>query len=279
MKSWIHEPLLHFLMVGSLLFAIHGWLNPEQDNTLRAVHITTADVTWLKETWVRQWQRPPSEQELRGLVADYLKEDLLAREAKELGLDENDTIVRRRLAQKMEFLLRDAASFAEPGEKVLRRFYLEQRAEYKTAARISFTQHFFKTGAAARRGLAALEADMSAEVGDPSLLERDYRLADEQTVASLFGPRLAEQLFALGTGRWHGPIASSYGFHLVQVTERLPGQQQAFEQVQARVRDDWHRQQQVAASERFFDLLLAKYDLVMDEEVKSLIGPLVAMTP
>jgi hypothetical protein len=119
---------LHFLLVGGLLFAAYAWLDGGSDATPRVVRITAVEVNWLKDTWARQWQRPPSEQELRGMVADYAKEALLARHAHELGLAENDTVVRRRLAQKMEFLVQDTARLAEPGEDELRQLYDDNRA-------------------------------------------------------------------------------------------------------------------------------------------------------
>lgn len=274
MKSWIREPLMHFLVAGGVLFAAYGWLNLGDADAPRVVHITTAEVTWLRETWARQWQRPPSEQELRGLVSDYLKEELLAHEAKELGLDENDTIVRRRLAQKMEFLLQDTVRLAEPGEDVLRRFYDARRVQYQTPARVSFTQLYFRTEAAARRALEKLRTRDAADLGEPTLLERDYAEADEQSVASVFGPELAGRVLALAPGQWQGPLASGYGFHLVRVDERQAGQARPFEQVRTQVLDEWHRVQQAKASEQFFDGLLQKYEVVVEGSLKPLIGPL-----
>jgi hypothetical protein len=154
MRRWVNEPLLHFLVLGGLLFGAHGWINRGNGDPPPVVRVTAAEVNWLAETWTRQWQRKPSEQELRGLVADYVREELLAREAEEIGLGENDTIVRRRLAQKMEFLLQDTARLVEPGEDELRRLYHADMARYQTSARISFTQIFFKTETGARTGLA-----------------------------------------------------------------------------------------------------------------------------
>jgi hypothetical protein len=266
--------LLHFVVVGALLFGTYAWLDREDDEQPRVVRITTAEVQWLAETWTRQWHHPPSEQELRGLVRDYLKESLLAREARELGLDENDTIVRRRLAQKMEFLAQDTTRLAEPGEDALRQFYDTRRAQYKTPARISFTQLFFKTEAAARRALNQLDTRDSSNLGEPSLLERDHVLADEQAVASVFGPAFAAKLFALAPGPWHGPLASGYGFHLVQVHELQAETVRPFDEVRARVLDDWHGEQQAKASEQLLDLLLKKYDVVMDDGLEPVIGPL-----
>lgn len=208
MRGWFKEPLLHFLVAGGLLFAVYAWLNRGGGDEPRVVRITAAEVNWLRETWARQWQRPPSEQDLRGIVADYLKEELLAREARELGLEENDTVVRRRLAQKMEFLVQDTARLADPGENELREIYNANRARYQNPPRISFTQIYFTTEAAARQGLDQLATHGAADLGDRTLLERDYAEADEQAVRSLFGPEFAEKLFALEPGQWRGPVAS-----------------------------------------------------------------------
>jgi parvulin-like peptidyl-prolyl isomerase len=274
MRHWLKEPLLHFLVAGGLLFAVYAWLNRGGGEAPHVVRITAAEVHWLKEMWARQWQRPPNEQELRGIVADYVKEALLAREARTLGLDENDTVVRRRLAQKLEFLVQDTARLAEPREDELRQLYDTNRARYQTPARLSFTHIFFKTEAAARQGLEELATHSAAELGDRSLLESDYTQVDEQTVTSLFGGEFAGKVFTLDPGQWHGPIASGYGFHLVRLRERQAAQPRLFDEVRTQVLDEWHRSQQAKASAQFFAGLLQKYDLVVEESVKPLIGPL-----
>lgn len=269
------EPLAHFVIAGAVVFAAHAWLNRGMgDESLRAVRISAAEVGWLKETWARQWQRPPTQAELSGLVTDYLKESLLALEAKELGLDENDTIIRRRLAQKMEFLVQDTARIGEPGEDVLRRFHDSRRDQYRSPARISFTQVFFRTESAARRALDELRTRSASDLGDPSMLERNFLRADEQTVASVLGPEAAARIFTLAPGRWHGPLASAYGFHVVQVTEVQAGGERPFDQVRELVLEDWHRIQQEKATEQFFASLLKKYDVVVDEDLKPLVRPL-----
>jgi len=278
MRYWLKEPLLHFLVAGGLLFAAYAWLNGGGDDAPRVVHITAAEVHWLKDMWARQWQRPPNEQELRGMVADYVKETLLAREARALGLDENDTVVRRRLAQKLEFLVQDTARLVESSEDELRQLYDANRARYHTPARLSFTHIFFKTEATARQGLAELAIHGAAELGERSLLGRDYARADKQTVTSLFGHEFADTIFALEPGQWHGPVASAYGFHLVHISERQAAQPRPFDEVRPQVLDEWQRLQQAKANAQFFAGLLQKYDLVVEESVKPLLGSLREMT-
>jgi parvulin-like peptidyl-prolyl isomerase len=278
MGRWFNEPLVHFLLLGGLLFGAYGWLNRGDSEEPRVVRMTSAEVTWLKETWARQWQREPSDEELRGLVADYLKEELLSREAREIGLDENDTIVRRRLAQKMEFLVQDTARLAEPGDDELRRLYDSRRDRYQTPARISFTQIYFKTKDAARKGREELVARRTDELGDQTLLERDYTETDEQTVTNLFGSEFAQKVFSLELGQWQGPVGSGYGFHLVRVSDRVDQKPRAFEEVRSQVLEEWHRVQQAKANEQFLAVLVKKYDVVVDETVRPLIGPFAKVT-
>lgn len=279
MKHWLREPLLHFIVAGGLLFVIYGWLNDEKSNEPHVVRITAAEVNWLRETWARQWQRPPSEPELRGMVADYLKEVLLEREARELGLEENDTVVRRRLAQKMEFLLQDTAQLAEPGKEELYQFYNSRRELYVEPAHISFNQIFFRDEPSAQQGLQELVMNKTAVHGDQTLLEREFARIDRQTLANLLGHEFAEVLFTLEPGRWHGPVTSAYGFHLVWINERQVAQLRPFDEVHTQVLNDWYRSRQAVTNEQYFAGLLEKYDVVVEESVRPLIGSLPAFMP
>ncbi|MGR9071451.1 MAG: peptidylprolyl isomerase [Gammaproteobacteria bacterium] len=264
MSRWLQEPLLHFLMAGGLLFVAYGWLNPGKTDDARVVRITAAEINWLTETWSRQWQRPPDEEEFENLVNDYLKEVLLAREAHELGLDENDTVVRRRLAQKMEFLVQDTAALADPDEKELREFYHATRAQYRIPTRISLTQIYFRTEASARQGLKDLATQNPDDLGDPSLLERSYAELNAEAAADIFGRGFADNVFSLDIGKWRGPVESGYGFHLVRIEKRQAARQRPFEKVRTQVLAEWQRSRQARAAERYFAELLTKYEVVVE---------------
>jgi hypothetical protein len=285
MKTWLKEPLLHFLFAGVLLFAAYEWLNRDtgDDATAeRVVHVTTAQVEWLKESWARQRQRVPDEEELKGLVASYLKEELLAREAKELGLEENDTVVRRRLAQKLEFLVQDTARLAEPTEEDLRRFYEAHPERFQTGAHISFTHVFFSrelrqdAAADVRTALAELSsADAVPDnLGDRLLLEAEFHQVDKPTVASQFGPDFADAVMALEPGAWTGPLESGYGLHLVHVSELTPAARWEFVEVKTQVIERWREEQEREAHAQYFAGLLKKYDVIVDESVGPLVGQL-----
>lgn len=269
----LREPLLHFTLAGGLLFAIYGWLGRDSPDQRPMVQLTTGEVEWLVETWSRRWRRTPDEIEIQGLVSDYLREQLLATEARALGLDQNDTVITSRLAQKMRFLIDDTTATAEPTEQELMQLYEAGRASYLEPERVSFTQIFFKTQAAAQRGLIGLDTRAMESIGDPSLLEREHVGADFDAVTQIFGQTFTESLATLDAGRWHGPLRSTYGFHLVYLSSREPARVLPFYSVRERVLEDWRRAEQERAGQLLFAELLNKYELVVDEELRPLLDP------
>lgn len=284
----LKEPLLHFLLAGGVLFAVHAWMNPATNEAAvsasHTVRITGNEVAWLKQTWTRQWQRSPSEAELKGLVAGYLREVLLAQEARALGLDENDTVVRRRLAQKMEFMVQDTAQLAEPGEEQLQRFFETHREYFQSPARVSFTHVYFnrdrrgvRTEADARAALQQLSqtgaAVSASDLGDRFLGGYDFVEVDESEVASVLGPELAHRIFSLAPSKWQGPLASGYGLHLIRIGQIRLAQPRELGAVETEVRKLWREQREQEVREQYFAALLERYDVVVDESIRPLVGP------
>ena len=184
----LREPLLHFVMAGAVLFGAYSLLNRSDASpdtgAAKQLRIGEGEVRWLTETWMLQRQRAPTRDELRGLVTEYLNEELLAREARELKLDENDTIIRRRLAQKLTFLIEDTLRRAEPTEADLQQIYDAQPERYGTAARVSFTHVYFNPASRAdaasdaKNVLARLSSggrSATEDIGDRFLLASDFQ--------------------------------------------------------------------------------------------------------
>jgi hypothetical protein len=281
----LKEPLLHFIVAGAVLFAAHAWLGGKQvvTNGLEPVRIGKGEVAWLTETWSKQWLRQPSSEELKGLIDGLVNEELLAREAKAIGLDQDDTIIRRRLAQKLNFLVEDTVRLADPTEDQLRTYYGVNASRYQTSARLSFMQLYFNpkqhqdTEADAKMVLAKLQTmaghDVAVTVGDPSLLNAELRDVDEQAVTSIFGPQFSRAVFALAAGVWSGPLKSDYGDHLVFVETRTPAMQRHFEEVRDKVLEAWRTEQQQTANRDYIGRLRNKYGIVFDDSVKPLLEP------
>ncbi len=282
------EPLLHFVVAGALLFGAYAWLNRGAgEDSGRSILITEREVAWLTETWSRQWQRPPTATEMQGLVADYLRETLLEREARALELDRDDLIVRRRLAQKMDFILADTARIVEPTDADLRALYEADRARFVVPPVISFATLFFSTDkrgdravADARDALVRLSrtgagADPDS-MGDASLLPDAMQDADELAIAGVFGQAFAEAVIALEPGAWHGPVESAFGLHLVRVTDRRDAEPRSFESVRTVLAEEWQRRKEADAKQGYFRELLDRYDIEATDSVRPLIDPALA---
>lgn len=275
MKRLLREPLLHFLLLGGLIFAVNAWRGRQPAQVEAAVHIdvTAGVIAWLREGFTRQWHREPDAVELRGLVDDHIREEVLHREALALGLDRDDTIVRRRMAQKMEFLTQDIAAASEPDDAQLRK-YLEDHAErYALPARVSFQHVYFskqrrgaRLEADAREALAALAQGANEEtLGDPFLREHAFAQADAAEIEAAFGPGFAGQVLALPQGEWRGPVASSYGLHLVRVGERTEPQPPPFEAVREVLGRDLVDERRRAANQELVERLKQRYQIRVDE--------------
>ena len=278
MRRLFHEPLFHFLLLGAVLFGAYAVLNDGNDAAEAGViTITEADVDWLIAAWSRQWRRPPTETELRGLINDRIREEVLYREALAMGLDRDDQIVRRRLAQKMEFLTEDLALMVEPADSTFQAFYEANTDRYRIPEQRAFSHVFFSTD---QRGEAAFDTAQKAlavlkttsvtvqrapELGDRFLQPFDYSLRSEERVARDFGGEFAAGVFAVEPGEWTGPIRSGFGVHLVSVAERTAPVLPPLADVIDRVRTDLAVQRREDANEAVFQALLQRYDVQVDE--------------
>lgn len=275
MKHWLKEPLPHFILLGMLIFAVNSWREPrrtEEDATAR-IEVTAAVIERLRAGYERQFGRSPDEDDLRGLVTAHIREEVLCREALALGLDRDDTIVRRRLAQKMEFLTDDIVSAAEPDEAALQKFFTENAARYARAVQVSFRHVYFsrkKRGAGAeamaRESLAKLQKGASDEaMGDGFLHGFEFAEREGEELVALFGPDFEAQLAVLPVGEWQGPVASSYGLHLVRVEARAEAKPMTLDALRATVTRDFNDEHRRTANRGIFDKLRERYQLSVDE--------------
>jgi hypothetical protein len=210
-----------------------------------------------------------------------VEEELLAREARALGLDQGDTVVRRRLAQKLGFLVDDTSQMVEPGDDELRDFYSANLDRFRTEPRLSFAQVFFSTErrpdaeadarAALMKVAATVKGGNPVDVGDPWLLEENFTDIGRRDLSSRFGADFADAVFALAPGSWHGPIRSSFGLHLVQITHIQASEVRPFEAVRAAVAEEWRRDREMEIKAAYLGKLRAKYGLVIDDRAKALL--------
>lgn len=269
----LREPLVHFLAIGLLLFLLFALVNDDQRNDGNRIDVTDADVEQLVAIFRKQWQRPPNAQELQSLIDSRVREEVLYREGLAMGLDKDDTIVRRRLAQKVEFLMGDVSGVTEPDDATLQAYYDENAERYREPPRLSFSHIYFNTD---RRGeQAATDAQallerlhaasprvtQAPEEGDPFMLPRVYVDKRTDEIARDFGRAFSQEITGLETKQWHGPVASAYGLHLVYIASREEASQPSLDQVRSRVANDWLVDQRRLADERIYERLRSRYEI------------------
>jgi hypothetical protein len=275
----IREPLAHFLVIGAAIFALYGLIadRPAADARNR-IEITTGDIEQLRATFVNKWQRPPTADELKGLIETQIRETVLYREALAMGLENDDTIIKSRLAQKLEFLTQDITAARKSTDADLAAFFAAHRERYLVPERLSFSQLYFNTSERssaqddAQRVLAQLRGGSvdraSARLGDQTLLEDRYSDKTPQEIDQLFGRDFVKTLLAVSGTEWQGPIASAYGWHLVRIEQRVPSHAPAFADVREQVERDWLYEQQQQANEAVYRQLRKRYDIVVAGEAQ-----------
>jgi hypothetical protein len=268
--SWLREPLVHFLALGAAIFALARLAGDGGSPPAGRIEIGAAELEQLAEGFRRVWQRPPSADELAGLVEDRVREEVYYREALALGLDRADAIVRRRLRQKMEFLTEDTER-AEPSRAELEAWLAAHREAFRVEPRVRFRHVYLsreRRGAGAARDAERLLAELRgdgridpATLGDPLPFATSGEDLSLSEVARRFGETFAARLFETPPGRFEGPIESAYGLHLVEVQERVPGRDPELAEVRDAVLRDWLAERRSRAREEGYRELRARYEV------------------
>jgi hypothetical protein len=271
-RRLLGEPLLHFLLLAGLIFAAHG-LFAGRGQTEGTIDVTAAKIAQMAEIFARTWQRPPSAGEMKGLIDDYVKEEIYVREAMRLGIDKDDTVIRRRLRMKMEFL-NDAEAEATPATDAELASYLAAHPDkFREPLRVAFEQVYLdaqKRGAAAQADAATIlislrkDASFATGAGDPTLLPPALPLTGQQDIAQLFGDDFAAAVVALAPGDWQGPIASGFGLHLVKVTGQEAGRLPSLADIRPQVEREWMNERREAVARQKLDGLLNRYTVTIE---------------
>jgi hypothetical protein len=276
MRNFLKEPLLHFFILGAAIFAAYQLVGKGAAVTPDSIVVTPGKIENLAALFQRTWQRPPAREELDGLIQDYVREEVLYREGMAMGLDQDDTVIRRRIRQKMDFIVEDMTAQADPGDEQLQKYLQQHADQFRVPPQFSFQQIYLnpeKHGNAllqdAEKLLAGLQQtpDSSdpATLGDSIMLEPAYQQLALQQVSRLFGEDFATALDGLPAGSWQGPVQSGYGVHLVKIDERIDGRLPELAEVRASVLREWDNARRSEAGEKFYQSLLQRYSVVIEQ--------------
>ena len=270
MGRLLREPLLHFLALGALIFAVDMGLHPAPGDDPHRIAIGKADIERVRALYTQQWGVPPADADLPKLVEDYVRSEILAREGAGLGLAADDPVVRNRLVQKMEFLLQDTSAVAQPSDAEMAAWLAAHADRYQLPERLVFRQIYFspslrgdRAEGDARAMLASLGADNAVPAGDPFMLTGEPEPRSVTDIAKDFGTGFAVSLFTLPVGSWLGPIHSALGVHLVRIDQRLPARLPPLAEIRDRVHDDLMAERFQAASDAAYARIRAKYQVTV----------------
>ena len=284
LSQLLKEPLIQFLLIGAGIYGAFVLFAPPQDDGPDTTGIVDETrVQGFIGQWEKRWNRPPTRQEIDGVIAAFVRDEILYRQARAMGLGEDDPVTRRRLAQKLEFLTSDLALLKEPASGELEQYFEDNLPRYSDPDLISFSQLFFNpdlrdetTLDDAAEVLAELEAAgvpdaTTLDGGDRFMLQGYFASASELEIRRQFGSGFSESVMQLEPGQWRGPVLSGYGVHLVYVYGVQKAPPPKFESVQQAVLQDWQTEQQEKFNEEFFDNLRRRYEVVIAEVPAELI--------
>jgi hypothetical protein len=274
-QKFLREPLVHFLALGALVFLLFHLATGGHETQEGKIVVTGGKLEQLVTGFSRTWQRPPTHQELDGLVEDYIREEVLYREAMAMRLDKDDTIVRRRMRQKLEFLTEDAAAAAPSTDADLKEWLDKHPDKFHVEPMWAFSQVYFKAShagdnasAAASKVLAQLDSAgddiAAAELGDKTMLPHQLPLSRVDEITSIFGDEFARRIVQLERGRWIGPIQSGYGWHLVYVSDRTEARLRPLSEVREAVQREWLAARRKEIIDATYSKLREKYAVVVE---------------
>jgi peptidyl-prolyl cis-trans isomerase C len=275
------EPLVHFLLLGMALFAVSGYVHrgrggPESSSQIA---LTLDELRQLDISFESQWRRPPTPGEFNNLIEDKVQEEILYREGLAMGLDKNDTIVKRRMAQKVRFLAEDVATAHEPTSAELKVWYYDgkNRERFTLPGRITFRHVYFSPDTRGQRAYDDAIETLARVAGEPEdskvaplqadrfMFSRYYADRSSEQLAKDFGPQFAQAILKIKPGSWQGPIESGYGWHLVYVESFTPGRIPAFEEAESDVKMAWLADQKAHAWEKTYQEIRARYAVLLPQ--------------
>jgi parvulin-like peptidyl-prolyl isomerase len=273
MKRIFKEPLLIFLLLGGAIFALFQQVSNDYQPDNAEIVVTQGHIQALLKGFKKVRQRSPSGDEVDALIQNYVREEVLYREALALGLDQGDSIVRRRLTQKMEFLSEDLASLNQPSEQELQAYLTKHQDDYRQPSRFSFRQIYFNTskrGESAQSSAMSLLTKLKAQdtgtdaMGDPLMVKHQFNHETEREIQRVLGDTFLKALREIPAGGWQGPIRSGFGLHLVRIDEHAIGKASELNEVREQVVRDWSSKKREQSNEMFYKSLRKRYTVKVE---------------
>jgi peptidyl-prolyl cis-trans isomerase C len=270
-KRLISEPLIQFLMLGVLLFFLTSYIQKHKDKQSREIIVDNERIGMMVMNYKTQTGELPNKQQLDALIDNYIREEISYREARKMGLDKDDEIIRRRLSQKFDFLQTDLAETPQPSDEHLQQFYKSHLSLFRTEARVSFSHIYFSTdnstdSIARQRAFNVLHqlkqsnTQHAPEKGDRFPLQYDYTDQAVVDIQQNFGDKqILQELFKAPVNTWFGPVQSGYGWHLVYITKIDNAALVPYPAIKEQVKVQYIDAEKANQNKKVFDKISEKY--------------------
>lgn len=271
------SPLTYFFSLGFVVFGLHSFLNAanQDDTDPLTVEVTSADIEWIRSSWEARMKRQPMQSELQGLINQYIRDEILFREAMAMDLDDRDLVIQRRLVQKLTFVFEDLAESIEPTDDELKDYMLVNQEKYRIPEMMSFTQVYFNPDRRkdvmedAKTVLAQLRQagrgpEEAASLGDTIMIDASFRQKTPDEAARTLGTRFAEELFSIDGNGWQGPIVSTFGLHLVYISDHTPSGMPEFENIREDVQYDFMYARKKELVDAAYEAVKSRYTILVE---------------
>jgi peptidyl-prolyl cis-trans isomerase C len=282
MTNRLKNPMIQVLILGLLICAalllIFGPKRPSESDSI--IVVDEADMAQLIAGWQRTWNRMPTREELKGLMENYVKEEVLYQEALKEGLDRNSAVVKRALITQMEMLAEGQGEQPEISEEAIEAYYNLRKDQFISPAIISFKQVYFKEDQDPER-LAALKDDwnqrdldyeLARSAGANTMLSPGMKEMPADLIDREFGENFASKLRELTPGQWNGPVPSAFGWHLIYLESLTPPRPLPLEAVRNEILLQLQYENKDAAKEQFYTELLQQYEITYQGLAKELVN-------
>jgi hypothetical protein len=276
-KKILKSPLVYFFVIGFVIFGLHSFLNREkQDDTDPfTVDVTSADIEWIRSSWEARMKRQPMQHELQGLIDRFIRDEILFREAMAMDLDDRDLVIQRRLVQKLTFVFEDLAETMEPTDEELKNYMVEKHEKYRIPEMISFTQVYFNPDKRkdvmeeAKTVLGRLKSaesppEEAVSLGDSIMIDSSFRQKSTDEVARTLGREFADQLFSIDEPGWQGPIGSTFGLHLVYISDHIASRMPEFENIRKNVQYDFMYDRKKEVIDKVYSAVKSRYSILVE---------------
>jgi hypothetical protein len=278
MKKFIKNPLVFYFVLGFVVFGLHSFLNSEKQDKKEdpfTVDVTSADIGWIRSSWEARMKRQPVQHELQGLIDRFIRDEILFREALAMDLDDRDLVIQRRLVQKLTFVFEDLAETMEPTDDELKNYLRKNQEKYRIPEMMSFTQVYFNPSKRknvmeeAKTVLARLKhaeraPEEAVSLGDAIMIDASFRQKSPDEVARVLGSEFADKLFSIDEKGWQGPIVSTFGLHLVYISDHIASRMPEFENIRKNVQYDFMYDLKKEVIDDAYKALKSRYTILVE---------------